>query len=90
MLTLSAQAITGLTASVNGAAATIIPDGSFTFAGLTSTTMPPFVLTLTGVAAVGAKYSGELTVTPVPEPQTYALMLAGLGALGFVSRRRSS
>ncbi len=27
-------------------------------------------------------------VTPVPEPQTYALMLAGLGALGFVARRR--
>lgn len=29
-----------------------------------------------------------LTVTPVPEPETYALMLAGLGALGFVGRRR--
>lgn len=27
-------------------------------------------------------------VTPVPEPQTYALMLAGLGAIGFVARRR--
>jgi hypothetical protein len=27
-------------------------------------------------------------VTPVPEPETYALMLAGLGVLGFVPRRR--
>ena len=28
------------------------------------------------------------TVTPVPEASTYALLLAGLGALGFVARRR--
>ncbi len=30
------------------------------------------------------------TITPaIPEPQTYALMLAGLGALGWVARRRN-
>lgn len=28
------------------------------------------------------------TVTPVPEPETYALMIAGLAAVGFVARRR--
>lgn len=28
-------------------------------------------------------------VTAVPEPGTYAMLLAGLGALGFVARRRS-
>jgi hypothetical protein len=30
-----------------------------------------------------------LVLTPVPEPSTYALMLAGLAGVGFVARRRS-
>ena len=30
------------------------------------------------------------TVTPIPEPETYALMLLGLGAVGAVARRRKS
>ena len=36
--------------------------------------------------------SGEIFqvgVAPVPEPETYAMLLAGLGLLGFVARRRS-
>ncbi|RPI47354.1 MAG: PEP-CTERM sorting domain-containing protein [Betaproteobacteria bacterium] len=28
------------------------------------------------------------TLAPVPEPETYALMLAGLGMVGWMSRRR--
>ena len=28
------------------------------------------------------------TVTPIPEPKTYALMLAGLGAIGVMAKRR--
>jgi len=29
-----------------------------------------------------------LRVTAIPEPETYALLLAGLGAVGFIARRR--
>jgi hypothetical protein len=28
------------------------------------------------------------SVTPIPEPETYAMLLAGLGLMGFVARRR--
>lgn len=34
--------------------------------------------------------SNELIPGPIPEPSTYALMLAGLGAVGLVARRRRS
>ena len=29
------------------------------------------------------------TISPIPEPSTYAMLLAGLGMLGFVARRRN-
>ena len=32
--------------------------------------------------------TATLTATAVPEPETYAMMLAGLGVMGFLSRRR--
>ena len=35
-------------------------------------------------------YNVVNVVTAVPEPQTYALLLAGLGAVGFVAGRRRS
>ncbi len=44
---------------------------------------------LNGAAIVGAQFSTTLVATPAPEPATYALMLAGIGALGFLARRRN-
>ena len=35
-----------------------------------------------------AKEQDFIRVTPVPEASTYAMMIGGLGALGFVARRR--
>lgn len=37
-----------------------------------------------------ASFGGAVALAPVPEPQTYGLMLAGLGALGLLARRRKS
>ncbi|MDQ6638594.1 MAG: PEP-CTERM sorting domain-containing protein [Pseudomonadota bacterium] len=36
----------------------------------------------------GIFVTADIIQNPVPEPETYALMLAGLGALGWFSRRR--
>ncbi len=45
-------------------------------------------------SAFTTKSAGSVSVTynyaPVPEPETYAMMLAGLGMLGFAARRRNS
>ena len=49
-----------------------------------------YYLQATGTAtgSGGGNYLVSLNVAPVPEPETYALMMAGLGLMGFVARRR--
>ena len=46
-------------------------------------------LSFTNAPGIDAFESANFTVTPVPEPQTYALLLAGLCAVGFMSRRKN-
>ena len=53
-----------------------------------------YSLVLSGLqdGAAPGSYGGQLNVVtaPVPEPETYALLLANLEAVGFVARRRKN
>jgi len=50
-----------------------------------------FYLNVTGITngSVGGLYNGAITVTAVPEPESYAMLLAGLGVMGAIAIRRN-
>ncbi|MDN5751821.1 MAG: FxDxF family PEP-CTERM protein [Nitrosospira sp.] len=52
----------------------------------------PYYLNIVGVTSGtdGGAYSGSIEITPVPEPESFAMLLAGLGLMGAVVRRRSN
>lgn len=50
-----------------------------------------FVVSGNVTGTLGGSYGGALAAAPVPEAETYAMLLAGLGLVGFtVARRRAS
>ena len=61
--------------------------GTISLAGLNSTDGILFHAIWTG-ASDGAESFFIVGTPAIPEPETYAMMLAGLGLLGFVARRR--
>ena len=40
------------------------------------------------VSNTSGSFGANINVTPVPEPESYGMMLAGLGVLGLLARRR--
>ncbi len=85
----TASAISGLTASLylgntlQGTSTGL----NFSFNNLQSGT---YTLKASGTVANGFNVLiTSYTVTPVPEPESYAMLLAGLGVMGAIARRRS-
>jgi hypothetical protein len=64
----------------------------FTFSGGDPNPIAPQLkvdmLGLDGGRKVGSLMGEHLPVAAVPEPETYAMMLGGLGLLGLMARRR--
>ena len=51
---------------------------------------PPPGVTFTGASAINNMGQVAAIGSPIPEPKTYAMLLAGLGLLGFIARRRQA
>ena len=56
------------------------------FAGVAGSLITDLIFN--NIPAIDAFETANYSITPVPEPETYALMLAGLGVMGFIARRR--
>jgi hypothetical protein len=77
--------------TLNGNAYSPVSTGAVEVWDLTPTNVTgPLTLKVIGTAGSNASYSGTLNLAPVPEPESYAMMLGALGALGFVVRRRAA
>jgi hypothetical protein len=74
---------------LNGLSVGTSNSNAFTFANLGAGT---YSLKATGsVAGGGSNFiAAQYQVTAVPEPETFAMLLAGLGVMGAIARRRKA
>ncbi|MES2117860.1 MAG: FxDxF family PEP-CTERM protein [Pseudomonadota bacterium] len=81
------QAATNLNGVVGSFSGSKLQFADFEYNGST-----PFSLTLVGTKTAGAAkfgYSGDVSVSAVPEPETYGMLLGGLALMGVVARRKA-
>lgn len=64
---------------------------SYSLSGVTLEAGKAYTLHIVGHANDDSVlYSGELSVAAVPEPESYAMLFAGLGLIGYMARRRKA
>ncbi len=86
--TLQGNGVAGFKISVDQAQQTFLNNNVFNQKGAGNYRIA-LESTITGVAGGPESFSAIKMAPAVPEPQTYAMMLAGLGLLGFARVRRS-
>lgn len=68
--------------------------GSFSYSHADEDKIRSITLNDAGIGALNSALGGEFgiggSVAPIPEPETYAMLLAGLGLIGWVAYRRKS
>lgn len=82
-------------ARINGHAMTLSAPGIFEYGWLINEPiLGPLVLTVEGTVlgpagGASASYAGTININPVPEPETYVMLLGGMGILAWLGRRKS-
>jgi hypothetical protein len=76
----------GLSLSIDS----VTPNAGFTFVAGSVDTSDAFLAVDTNLGLSGAGNVAYSLTAPVPEAETYAMLLAGLGVMGAVARRRKT